>query len=99
MPVYWMLLFGAFGYLLKTNGYQVGPVILGVILSRLIDENWRRAIISEQEDLGRLFRGILTSPLSLVLFGALVFIFISQTPLWTGLRARFGTARARGDGV
>lgn len=97
--VYWMLLFGAFGYLLKTYGYQVGPVILGVILSRLIDENWRRAIISEQEDLGRLFLGILTSPLSLVLFGAVVFIFISQTPLWTGLRARFGTARARGDGV
>ncbi|MGR3590413.1 MAG: tripartite tricarboxylate transporter permease [Limimaricola soesokkakensis] len=97
--VYWMLLFGAFGYLLKTYGYQVGPVILGVILSRLIDENWRRAIISEQEDLGRLFMGILTSPLSLVLFGAVVFIFISQTPLWTGLRARFGTARARGDGV
>jgi len=97
--VYWMLMFGAFGYLLKTYGYQVGPVILGVILSRLIDENWRRAIISEQEDLGRLFMGILTSPLSLVLFGAVVFIFISQTPLWTGLRARFGTARARGDGV
>ncbi|MGR3739118.1 MAG: tripartite tricarboxylate transporter permease [Limimaricola soesokkakensis] len=97
--VYWMLLFGAFGYLLKTYGYQVGPVILGVILSRLIDENWRRAIISEQEDLGALFAGILTSPLSLVLFGAVVFIFLSQTPLWTGLRGRFGTRRAKGDGV
>ena len=56
--VYWMLGFGVLGYFLKTYGYQVGPVILGVILSRLIDENWRRAIISEQESLGGLMRGI-----------------------------------------
>ena len=47
MTVYWMLLFGAFGYLLKAHGYQVGPVILGVILCRPIDENWRRAIVPE----------------------------------------------------
>ena len=56
--VYWMLGFGVLGYFLKTYGYQVGPAILGVILSRLIDENWRRAIISEQESLGGLMRGI-----------------------------------------
>jgi putative tricarboxylic transport membrane protein len=61
-------------------------VILGVILSRLLDDNWRRAIISEREDLGRLFHGIVTSPLSLVLFTAVVLIFVSQTPLWAKLR-------------
>jgi putative tricarboxylic transport membrane protein len=65
--VYWMLAFGVLGYFMKLYGYQVGPVILGVILARLIDENWRRAIISEQEDLGRFFGSLLTSPLSLVL--------------------------------
>lgn len=47
--VYWMLGFGVLGYFMKLYGYQVGPVILGVILSRLIDENWRRAIISDRE--------------------------------------------------
>jgi putative tricarboxylic transport membrane protein len=81
--VYWMLGFGVFGYFMRHYGYPLGPVILGVILSRLLDDNWRRAIISEREDLGRFFEGIITSPLSLSLFLAVILIFVSQTPLWT----------------
>ncbi|RYH08054.1 tripartite tricarboxylate transporter permease [Tropicimonas sp. IMCC6043] len=92
--VYWMLGFGVLGYFMKLYGYQVGPVILGVILSRLIDENWRRAIISDQESLPRLFQGILTSPLSLVLFASVVLIFVSQTPLWSALKKQL---RAKTD--
>ncbi|WP_417726304.1 tripartite tricarboxylate transporter permease [Roseovarius sp.] len=86
--VYWMLGFGVFGYFMRHYGYPLGPVILGVILSRLLDDNWRRAIISEREDLGRFFEGIVTSPLSLTLFIAVVLIFVSQTPLWTALKTR-----------
>ena len=97
--VYWMLGFGIFGYFLKLYGYQVGPVILGVILSRLIDENWRRAILSEQESLGGLLRGILASPLSLALLIAVVLILASQTPLWRTARRRVAGRRARGDGA
>jgi putative tricarboxylic transport membrane protein len=80
--VYWMLGFGVFGYFLRLYNYPLAPIILGVIMSRLIDDNWRRAIISDQEDLGRLFSGIVASPLSLVLFSAVVLIFLSKTPLW-----------------
>jgi putative tricarboxylic transport membrane protein len=80
--VYWMLGFGVLGYFLKYYDYPLGPVILGVILSRLLDDNWRRAIISEREDLGRFFYGIVSSPLSLVLFIGVILIFVSQTPLW-----------------
>lgn len=87
--VYWMLGFGILGYFMKVYGYQVGPVILGVILSRLIDENWRRAIISEQESLSGFFIEMLSSPLSLVLFLAVVLIFVSQTPAWTRVRRVF----------
>ncbi|MGR3547808.1 MAG: tripartite tricarboxylate transporter permease, partial [Roseovarius sp.] len=86
--VYWMLGFGVFGYFMRHYGYPLGPVILGVILSRLLDDNWRRAIISEREDLGRFFEGILTSPLSVTLFAAVILIFVSQTPLWTALKTR-----------
>ncbi|PLW77519.1 tripartite tricarboxylate transporter permease [Cohaesibacter celericrescens] len=86
--VYWMLGFGVFGYFMRLYGYPLGPVILGVILSRLLDENWRRAIISEREDLGRFFEGIISSPLSLTLFVAVLFIFFSQTPFWPKLKAR-----------
>jgi putative tricarboxylic transport membrane protein len=80
--VYWMLGFGVFGYFLKLYGYPLGPVILGVILSRLLDDNWRRAIISDQESLWMLLKGTLLSPLSLVLFATVVLIFVSKTPLW-----------------
>ena len=56
--------------------------------SRLLDDNWRRAIISEREDLGRFFDGIVTSPLSLTLFIAVILIFVSQTPIWTRAKNR-----------
>lgn len=80
--VYWMLGFGVFGYFMKLYGYPLGPVILGVILSRLLDDNWRRAIISDLESPVRLMQGILTSPLSLALFAFILLIFLSKTPLW-----------------
>jgi putative tricarboxylic transport membrane protein len=84
--VYWMLGFGVLGYFMKLYGYQVGPVVLGVILARLIDENWRRAIISEQEQLGVFFARMFSSPLSLVLFAAVVLTLLSQTPVFGWIR-------------
>ena len=84
--VYWMLAFGVLGYFMKMYGYQLGPIILGVILSRLIDENWRRAILSEREELGTFFAGMLTSPLSLVLFLSVVAIFATNTPAYVRWR-------------
>lgn len=85
--VYWMLGFGVVGYFMRQYNYPLGPVILGVILSRLLDENWRRAIISEREDLGRFFGGLFSSPLSIVLFSAVVLIFLSQTPVFKWIKS------------
>ncbi|QDL92424.1 tripartite tricarboxylate transporter permease [Paroceanicella profunda] len=90
--VWWMLGFGVLGYFMKSYGYQVGPVILGVILSRLMDENWRRAIISDQESIPRFLHGLVTSPLSLVLTLAVLLILLGQTPAWRLLRRSFGKA-------
>jgi len=78
--VYWMLAFGVLGYFMRLYGYNLGPVILGVILSRLLDDNWRRAVISDQEDLGLLLTGIFSSPLSAVLFLAVVLTVLSKIP-------------------
>ncbi|NVK41355.1 MAG: tripartite tricarboxylate transporter permease [Oceanospirillaceae bacterium] len=89
--IWWMLGFGVLGYFMKLYGYQVGPVILGVILSRLIDENWRRAIIAEREDLGAFFAGIFASPLSLILLSAIMLILLSKVSFikeWVGRIAR-----------
>ena len=86
--VYWMLGFELSGYFMRHYGYPLRPVIPGVILSRLLDDNWRRAIISEREDLGRFFYGVVTSPLSLVLFVSVILILLSQTPLWARGKTR-----------
>ena len=92
--VYWVLSFGVFGYFMRHYGYPLGPVILGVILSRLLDDNWHRAIISDLEDLGRFFVGIVSSPLSLVLFIAVILIFVSQMSLWAQGKALFKREKA-----
>ncbi len=86
--VYWMLGFGVLGYFMRLYGFQLGPVILGVILSRLLDDNWRRAIISESEDPVALLVGIVSSPLSLTLLLGLLLILASKSPLWPRRRAR-----------
>jgi putative tricarboxylic transport membrane protein len=91
--VWWMLGFGVFGYLLKLYGYQIGPIVLGIILSRLMDGNWRRAIISEQDSIPAFLMGIVTSPLSLAFLLVILFALVSQTPWWKSLRNR-GAGRA-----
>jgi putative tricarboxylic transport membrane protein len=88
-----MLGFGVFGYLLKLYGYQIGPIVLGIILSRLMDGNWRRAIISEQDSIPAFLMGIVTSPLSLAFLLVILFALVSQTPWWKSLRNR-GAGRA-----
>ncbi|HPQ94547.1 MAG TPA: tripartite tricarboxylate transporter permease, partial [Thiolinea sp.] len=91
--IWWMLGFGVLGYVMKHYGYQVGPVILGVILSRLMDDNWRRAIISDQESIPLLFANLFKSPLSVVLFLAVVFLLLSQTPVWGWMKSLIGRGR------
>lgn len=86
--VYWMLGFGVLGYFMRLYGYPLAPVILGVILSRLLDDNWRRAIISEREDFGAMLAGIFTSPLSLTLLLAVVMILVTNSPWWARWRGR-----------
>ena len=88
MDVYWMLGFGVLGYFMKLYGYQAAPVILGIILSRLIDENWRRAILSEQESLGGFFANMLTSPLSVVLLLIVASTVVIKMPFYVRWRNR-----------
>lgn len=95
--VYWMLGFGVLGYFMRHYGYPPGPVILGVILSRLLEDIWRRAIISEREDLGRFLEGILASLLSLVRFLSVIVILVCQTPLWRRAGTRLSRGRRTGS--
>ncbi|MGF1626116.1 MAG: tripartite tricarboxylate transporter permease [Alphaproteobacteria bacterium] len=86
--IYWMLAFGVIGYFLKTYGYQVGPVILGVILGPMMDANYRRAMIGAREDVGLFLLEFVTHPISCVLTVSLLLMLLSQTPLWRLAKAR-----------
>lgn len=80
--VYWMLGFGVFGYFLKIYGYQVAPVILGMILGPLMDKSYRQAMISAGDNPLQFATEFFTAPLSAVILAALVLTMLSQTPLW-----------------
>jgi len=82
IDIYWMLGFGILGYFLKMNGFQVGPIILGIILGPLMDINYRRAIMSVDNDFSMFLKELFTNPISLIFTVAVIFMLLSQTPLW-----------------
>jgi putative tricarboxylic transport membrane protein len=86
--IYWMLAFGVLGYFLKMYGFQVGPVILGIILGPLIDVSYRRAMISAGDEPLAFLGEFFTSLLSFVLVAALAFTVLSQTPTWQRVTGR-----------
>ncbi len=86
--VYMMLGFGVFGYFLKIYGYQVAPVILGLILGPLMDKSFRQAMISAGDSPLQFATEFFTSPLSAVLLAALAFTVVSQTTTWKRWRSK-----------
>jgi putative tricarboxylic transport membrane protein len=98
VDVYWMLGFGIFGYFLKLYGFQVGPVILGVILGPLMDVSYRRALMSCKNDFGLVAQELFTNPISLILSLAVIWMLVSQTPLWRNIKRRFGKKKAAPSG-
>ena len=73
VDVYWMLGFGIVGYFLRCYGFQMGPIILGVILGGLMDTSYRRAMISVQDSPIRFVGELLSNPLSL---GLTIFLLL-----------------------
>ncbi|SEJ17134.1 putative tricarboxylic transport membrane protein [Pseudomonas linyingensis] len=79
--VYWMLGFGLFGYFLKVFGFQMGPVILGVILGPMMDNSWRQAMASVGDNPVELLGELLSNPVSLILTVGITLILLGKTPV------------------
>ena len=56
------LVFGVFGYILDKMQYSPAPIVLGIILGNMIDENFRRSLIVSDGSLSI----FVTRPISLV---------------------------------
>jgi putative tricarboxylic transport membrane protein len=84
--VYWMLGFGVIGYFFKMYGFQVGPIILGMILGPLMDKSYRQAMISAEGNISQFAGEFFTSPLSAIILTALTLTMLSQTRWWKRMR-------------
>lgn len=73
-----MLVFGLFGFLLKKAGFAAPPLILGMVLSDICENNLRRAIILGQAK-GGLLKYFLGRPIAIIL--ALLIILSVFSPV------------------
>ncbi len=89
--IYWMIGFGILGYLMKRYDYPVAPLVLGVILTPIIDENYRRGIQLARGSVGNFFLGMVSNPVPLVILALMIMTVIVSSPKLMGLIfGRFG---------
>lgn len=88
VDVYWMLGFGIFGYILKIYGFQVGPVVLGIILGPLMESGFRRAMMDVSHNIPEFLLKFVVNPISLILTLSIITILLVQTGLWDKFKSR-----------
>lgn len=72
--VYLMLGFGILGFIMRKTGFPVGPMVLGVILANMFDNNLRRgALLLENESL---IDFLLGRPIAMILIVVVVVTFV-----------------------
>ena len=69
-----MLTFGALGYIMTRTGFPLAPLLLAMILSKLVEANFRRAMIMSQQD----FTIFFTRPVSLIVI-IITVLFLLKT--------------------
>ena len=85
--ILWMFGFGILGYFLKRFDYPVAPVVLGIILCTLFEDNYRRGVMLEGS-IPAMFGSIFTSPISIFLFVFIVALFATQSNWYKNWRKR-----------
>ena len=71
-----MLVFGLFGFILNRCGFAAPPLILGMVLSDICENNWRRAVILANAK-GGMLKYFLGRPIAIVLFVLVLISFLS----------------------
>jgi putative tricarboxylic transport membrane protein len=80
--LYLMLPVGIISYFLIEMGYPIAPLVIGVILGPMADENLRRALMVSQGS----FMPVFTRPVALLLFLVIVWTVLSQFSLFKNLK-------------
>jgi putative tricarboxylic transport membrane protein len=88
--LYLMLPIGILAYFMSEYEYPIAPMVIGVILGPMADENLRRAMMVSKGS----FLPVFTRPVALILFVVILLTIFSQTPAYRRLRKRM---KARSD--
>lgn len=76
-----LMIFGVLGYLLRRFGYPIAPVVVGLILGPMAEQQLRRALAISQGDPAVLFH----SPISLTLYAvAIIAVLLPLYLRWRG---------------
>ena len=93
--LYLMIPVGIVAYFLTEMGYPIAPLVIGVILGPMADQNLRRALMVSQGS----FLPVFTRPVALILFLVILLTIVSQFPLYkralAALKTRIARARRR----
>jgi putative tricarboxylic transport membrane protein len=82
--LYLMLPVGIVAYFLTEMGYPIAPLVIGVILGPMADENLRRALMVSQGS----FMPVFTRPVALILFLIIVLTIISQFKFYRNFKTK-----------
>ncbi len=70
--LYFMVVLGVFAFILRKLGFSLAPVILGLVLGAVLEQNLRRALSISGGDWGILFNGPITITLAIATLLAMV---------------------------
>ena len=82
--LYLMLPVGIVAYFLTEMGYPIAPLVIGVILGPMADENLRRALMVSQGS----FMPVFTRPVALILFLVILWTIISQFEIYRKFKTK-----------
>ena len=82
--IYWMIGFGVLGYFMKRYNYPVAPMVLGVILSPIIDSNFRRGVQMQHGSAIDFFNQMLQNRIPLILLALMLATAVASNPKMSG---------------
>ena len=91
--IFWMFGFGILGYFLKRFNFPVAPIVLGVILCTLFENNYRRAVLLAGGSVPRMLGSIFQSGISVFLLCFIGLLLAMQSKAYRDWRQRRDDAK------
>ena len=85
--IFWMFGFGLIGYFMKRYDFPIAPIVLGIILTTLFENNYRRGVMLEGS-IPAMILSIFKNPISVFLFALIIILTVTQTEAYKKWQAK-----------